>query len=152
MKNYSIIIFVLILFVTVSASFAPVTQRDGDFENLQVLPKDISDAQLDSVMDHFKTSLGVKCSFCHAQAKDTSAGRHLDFASDERPEKLRAREMFRMTSYLNANYFNPEHSTRTDTIHEVICYTCHRGNKEPDSEIFFMEIDSILKAQHQRKK
>ena len=137
--------------VTIPAAGLQPGSGDGRYQNLKVLPENISEHQLDSVMDHFKVSLGVKCSFCHAVAKDTSLKGHLDFTSDEKPEKLRARDMLRMTAYLNENYFNPNHSSQPDTIHEVICYTCHRGTREPDAEDLFMQVDSILKASRKPK-
>ena len=137
--------------VAIAASSIPYPKEGEKFENLKVLPKDITDEQLDSVMDHFKASLGVKCSFCHAEGPVIDGKRHLDFASDAMPEKVRAREMIQMTNYLNETFFNPEHSTRPDTIHEVICYTCHRGTKEPEADMLFLEVDSIMRIQHQRK-
>ncbi|MCX6276383.1 MAG: c-type cytochrome [Bacteroidetes bacterium] len=137
--------------VTIAASSIPFPQEGEKFENLKVLPKDITDEQLDSVMDHFKTSLDVKCSFCHAGGPVIDGKKHLDFVSDAKPEKLRAREMIQMTNYLNETFFNPDHSSRPDTIHEVICYTCHRGTKEPEAEMLFLEVDSIMRIQHQRK-
>jgi len=35
------------------------------FKNLKVLPKDISEQRLDSVMNEFEKALGVGCDFCH---------------------------------------------------------------------------------------
>lgn len=137
--------------VTIAAGSIQPTISEEHFENLKVLPKNISEEALDSVMDHFKASLGVKCSFCHADGPVIDGKQHLDLASDAKPEKLRAREMIQMTNYLNATFFNPEYSTRPDTIHEVICYTCHRGTKEPEAEMLFLEVDSIMRIQHQRK-
>ncbi|MEJ0082894.1 MAG: c-type cytochrome [Puia sp.] len=55
-------------------------------------------------MDHFKAALGVKCSFCHAPSKDT-AQKWPDFASDDKPEKLIARKMMKMTSKINKKFF-----------------------------------------------
>ena len=152
MKKYFSVFFVLAAIIVITASFTLMPPADDEVGNLKVLPKNITDQQLDSVMDHFKLSLGVKCGFCHAQQKDTSADRHLDFASDEKPEKIRAREMLQMTAYLNATYFNPDHSTRPDTIHEVICYTCHRGGHDPGADMLFPQLDSLMMLQHQRKK
>lgn len=150
MIKYTSIVLLFISIISISASFTTAPPADDEFKNLKVLPKNITDEQLDSVMDHFKASLGVKCSFCHAESKDTSAKRKLDFASDEKEEKQRAREMMKMTTDLNANYFNPGQSTKPDTIHEVICYTCHRGTKEPEAALMFSAVDSIMKAQHKK--
>lgn len=120
------------------------------FQNLKVLPKDISKEKLDSAMANFAVSLGVRCNFCHAEQADTTKKR-LDFASDKKEEKNTARDMMRMTSYLNANFFNPDHSTQPDTIHTVVCYTCHRGTKEPDANAFLSLIDSTLKEYRKKQ-
>ncbi len=136
--------------VSIAASSITPPKVADSFQNLKVLPKDITDEQLDSVMDHFKASLGVKCSFCHADGPVIDGKKHLDFVSDTKPEKLRAREMILMTNYLNENFFNPDHSNRPDTIHEVICFTCHRGTKEPEAGLMFQQVDSIMKVQHHK--
>jgi hypothetical protein len=130
---------------TISATISePVKEgREEAFKNLKILPKDISEKSLDSVMGHFSISLGVKCNFCHAP---DSAKKHLNFPSDEKEEKNTARDMFRMVSYINTNFFNDQHSDRPDTIHTVVCYTCHRGGHEPDSKVFLALIDSTEKA------
>ncbi len=83
--------------------------------------------------------------FCHAANKDSTIKR-MDFASDAKEEKGTARSMMEMTTYLNTHYFNPDHSTKPDTIHEVVCYTCHRGTHEPDAKAFLSLIDSTLKS------
>lgn len=115
------------------------------FKNLKVLPKDISDDALDSVMDEFSISLGVHCNFCHARKADTTL-RGLDFPSDKKEQKNIARNMYKMTAYLNATYFNWKNSTRPDTIHYIVCYTCHRGAHTPDAKVFLSRIDSIEQA------
>jgi hypothetical protein len=142
---------IMVAILIVIASFTTIQPGDEKFKNLKVLPKDITDDQLDSVMDHFKVSLGVKCGFCHAMAADSSVKRHLDFASDAKPEKSRAREMLQMTAYLNTTYFNPDHSTKPDTIHTVMCFTCHRGIKEPEAKLLFPQLDSLMQLQHVKK-
>lgn len=136
--------------LSLSFAFTPVAEKATDSGNLKVLPANITEEQLDSVMDHFKAALGVKCSFCHAMDPDTSKGRHLDFASDAKPEKEVARNMMRMTAYLNANYFNPEHSTQTDTLKTVMCFTCHRGSTHIDSDDLLPQVDSIIELQHKK--
>ena len=129
-----------------NSSSVPTTKTDDEgFKNLKVLPKNTTDKQLDSVMGEFSISLGVRCGFCHARNADTTK-RGLDFASDKKEEKERARDMYKMTQYLNTTFFNPNHSTRPDTIHEVVCYTCHRGNHVVDADAFLAKIDSIEQA------
>jgi hypothetical protein len=102
-------------------------------KNLKVLPKDISDEDLDKVMDSWKAALGVKCNFCHAPSKD-STNHHLDFPSDEKPEKNIARHMFKMTGKINKKYFNFEKDEKGDPIPVISCVTCHRGNPHPESK------------------
>ncbi len=135
--------------VTLGASSNSVSgsnpEPDEGFKNLKVLPKNISDKQLDSVMGEFSISLGARCGFCHARKADTTK-RGLDFASDAKDEKEIARNMYKMTAYLNATYFNWKNSTRPDTIHYVVCYTCHRGTHSPDAQVFLHMIDSTEQA------
>lgn len=127
------VILLFAAFISISAT-VKFNSRPGDkFKNLKVLPKDISDEDLDKVMDSFKEALGVKCGFCHARNADTSIHK-LDFASDANPKKDIARYMFTMTKDINSNYFNWEKSTQPDTIHAIRCITCHRGIHNPDAE------------------
>ncbi len=100
------------------------------YKNLKILPKNISKEDLDKVMDHFKTALGVKCSFCHAPSKDT-AQKWPDFASDEKPEKLIARKMMKMTSKINKKFFSDNKNEQGVTVPAVECMTCHRGSPHP---------------------
>jgi hypothetical protein len=106
---------------------------DKPKRNLKVLPKDISDDDLDKVMDSWKIALGVKCSFCHAPSKDSSS-RHLDFASDAKPEKDIARHMFRMTAKINKKYFHFDKDEKGAVTPAVSCLTCHRGDPHPETK------------------
>ncbi|MHB1021538.1 MAG: c-type cytochrome [Acidobacteriaceae bacterium] len=94
--------------------------------NLKVLPKDISPEDLKAIMHQFQGQLGVHCSYCHAENKQTH---HLDFASDAKLEKSAARVMIRMTRELNAKYLIqlPDQSA----MEKVSCGTCHRGHSKP---------------------
>jgi hypothetical protein len=100
------------------------------YKNLKILPKNISKEDLDKVMDHFKAALGVKCSFCHAPSKDT-AQKWPDFASDEKPEKLIARKMMKMTSKINKKFFADNKNEQGVAVPAVECMTCHRGSPHP---------------------
>lgn len=135
--------------VTFSASSNQMKKKDGGFKNLKVLPKDISKKALDSIMGDFSVSLGVRCNFCHARMADTNIHR-LDFASDAKDEKDIARHMYKMTAALNANDFNFKNSSRPDTIHIVICYTCHRGKKDPGSDNLIPELN-LLKEERMKE-
>lgn len=96
--------------------------------NLQVLPKDWPGSRLRPVMGMFVRGLGVTCSYCHVGTE----GRPLttyDFASDNNPNKNRAREMFRMLGSINDHLknINPSGDKRVG----MGCNTCHRGRPRP---------------------
>ena len=84
-------------------------------------------------MDGWKAALGVKCNFCHARSKD-STSKHLDFASDEKPEKDMARHMYRMTAKINKKYFSADKDEKGNMIPAISCMTCHRGNPHPEAK------------------
>ncbi len=100
MKKSLLIVFGCIICVMLFQAFT--TSNDPEFKNLQILPKDISEHDLDSVMHHFSQSLGVKCNFCHVRNEDA---KKMDFPSDEKPEKNIARKMMLMAIDINKNYF-----------------------------------------------
>jgi hypothetical protein len=146
MKTKKLAVLIAIASVLVfSAATLQEQKKSAGYENLKVLPKNISSDELDSIMGTFSLSLGVKCSFCHLPSTDT-VNRHLDFASDKKKEKQIARDMYAMTAEINAKFFNHNNTSRPDTIHEIVCYTCHRGSKSPDAEDFIALIDSTMKG------
>src|SRR5450631_3039680 len=96
-KSGVAIALAIFVFVGISATRPP---DEPHHKNLKILPKNISDDDLDKVMDGFKDALGVKCNFCHAPSKDSS-NRKLDFPSDEKPEKGIARYNVPATTKIN---------------------------------------------------
>jgi hypothetical protein len=112
----------------------PVTLHDtGIFQNLKVLPQDISKDSLDHIMHNFTASLGVRCNFCHVFNNGAP-----DFPSDQKEEKGIARYMMKMTAEINGKYFNMDSSTMPDTIRVVRCFTCHRSSPHPDEAVMGM--------------
>jgi Photosynthetic reaction centre cytochrome C subunit len=100
--------------------------------NLKVLPLDISDQKLDSIMKTYNVALGVKCDFCHvpvAGFKDS-----LDYASDKIHMKEDARKMMRMVIDINKNNFWYNKEIRPEFLNTVTCKTCHRGEAFPDED------------------
>ena len=96
--------------------------------NVQVFPKGTPATQVIAAMRNFAGGLGVRCQFCHVGEEGMPLAR-FDFASDEKREKLVARQMMRMVQEINR---------RLDTIParptpalEVSCATCHRGVSRP---------------------
>ncbi len=100
--------------------------------NLKILPKDISDAKLDSIMQTYTIALGVKCNFCHVPMKNIVDS--LDYASDAEPMKEEARKMMRMTIYINKTNFHFDKRQRPEYLHTVTCKTCHRGEPFPPED------------------
>ncbi|HEV2354963.1 MAG TPA: c-type cytochrome [Puia sp.] len=100
-------------------------------KNLKVLPKHISHDDLMKTMDGWKTALGVKCNFCHAQSADSTSHR-LDFASDAKPEKNIARHMYKMAIKINKKFFKDAKDDQGRSIQVVSCMTCHHGSPHPN--------------------
>lgn len=122
MRRKMIVLSVVVLAIAfVSLSFT--SNDEPKFKNLKVLDKNISKDELTLIMKGFKTALGVKCSFCHAEMKGNPG--KLDFASDENEHKNIARGMMKMTRRINKKFFKDEKSAK------ITCYTCHNGNEEP---------------------
>ena len=97
-------------------------------ENLQVLPKDWPGTRLRPVMMGFSRALGVRCSHCHTGEEGQPLSTY-DFASDENPNKERAREMLRMLGTVNDHLDKIEPSG--DQRVNMWCHTCHRGRPRP---------------------
>lgn len=133
MKKPFVTTMALAFMVLVLVSF---TRQDHRYKNLKILPQDITEKQLDSVMQHFSNSLGVKCGFCHVRNEK----KEWDHASDANKHKLIARDMLEMTYAINDKYFEYTGSKRNlDTKLMVNCFTCHNGKKEPETAITNME-------------
>lgn len=95
-------------------------EEGGGFKNLRIFPKDIPKDQLKATMKSFTEQLGVKCTHCHV--KD-------EYDKDEKEPKTVARGMLKMVGNLraNADEFFPE-----GRIEHLRCWTCHRGQAEPE--------------------
>jgi tetratricopeptide (TPR) repeat protein len=109
-------------------------QIPDQFTNLQVFPKEISKGDLVRTMKSFTRALGVRCEHCHATrpGADPASGElsDLDFASDAREAKLKAREMLKMVRAINTDYLA---KLPGGASHEVRCITCHHGLAEPET-------------------
>jgi hypothetical protein len=128
----------LAMIAIVFAGTAATTPSHPTFRNLKVLPQDISEKQLDSIMGTYNTALKVNCDFCHSKEMNafpmnTPTGR-LDFAADN-GMKDQARNMMRLTININKTYFNQDSIKKADHLLNVVtCNTCHRGNPFPAHE------------------
>jgi len=111
-------------------------------KNLQVLPKDWPGTRLRPVMVGFTRALGVRCSYCHKGEEGKPLSTY-DFASDENPNKNRAREMYRMLGDINDHLKKIEPSG--DKRVNMWCHTCHHGRPRP------MTLDEELGEQYRTK-
>ncbi len=125
-KTFSVILPIT-LFVIMGSSF--LNRPVNGERNLQVLPKDISDEKLDSIMQTYNKALGVKCEFCHVPVKGFPDS--IDYVSDKEPMKENARKMMRMVIELNRKHFYFDSTVRPEYLKTVTCKTCHRGEPFP---------------------
>src|SRR3982751_1920362 len=116
----------ILVFTTAGIAGIKPPEEETKYKNLKVLDKKIDEDQMERVMFNFDKQLGVTCQYCHVSAKDVFPPR-ADFASDEKKEKLVAREMLRMTLRLNKKYFDLEIDRQVRTKPLVWCRTCHMG-------------------------
>ncbi len=131
----TLIITCFAIAVSVAASVMPAHKN---FKNLQVLPKDISEHSLDSMMDAYSKALGVKCDFCHVKEDQpvqlfptANEQPRLDFAKDGEVKNA-ARQMIRLQMDINSKYFSTDSLAKPAYLNTVHCNTCHRGNAYPD--------------------
>ena len=96
--------------------------------NLQVIAKTTRPVQVWGIMRNIAGGLGVSCTFCHVGA-DTTPFERIDFASDQKRNKLVARQMMRLVQEVNSRLDTiPGRPTPTVV---VTCETCHRGVSRP---------------------
>lgn len=129
--------FVLLLSLAIIGVSATIT-TGSKYKNLKVLPKDISEWKLDSMMNAYNKALKVSCDFCHIKAKKglfniAPPTNELDYALDN-PMKEDARRMIKLQIEINKNYFYSDSTIRPEYLNVVSCNTCHRGNPYPAHE------------------
>lgn len=111
------------------AAVLPAEDPQTKFKNLKVLPKNITEEKLDSIMEAFNYSLGVKCIFCHVRP---DSGEELNYVSDAKGEKDIARNMMRMTDNINKKYFN--FNKEKTPLQTITCISCHQKKARPPIE------------------
>lgn len=103
-------------------------QIPEEFENLQVLPPDISRDSLIQTMRGFSFALGVRCTHCHVSEDETTVTN--PFSLDDRAAKAKARFMIEMTARLNDEVL-PDLPGLDGPPLRIECKTCHRGVSRP---------------------
>ena len=100
-------------------------------KNLQVLPKEWTNAQVLPVMRGIAAALGTECGHCHVWF---GAGNPMnDMPNDAKPEKAKARVMLRMVMDVNKTIGTEigKMGKPANEIVQVQCVTCHRGQVIP---------------------
>lgn len=115
-------IFVLSL-STAAPAQGPGTQNKVESPTVKALTG-LTVQEFEQEMQHFVQAVGVSCGGCHLPKGN--------FASDENPRKVKAREMIEMTKALNKQFF-PTHTLveGNSVLGRVTCYTCHQGELKP---------------------
>ncbi len=106
---------------------AATGQFPDKYTNLQVLPKDITRAELQSAMRGFAFGLGVRCNYCHVE-KTEGKRVELDFPADDKETKKTARVMLQMVAAINQDYIG---KLSIQSPVRVQCVTCHHGLTQP---------------------
>ena len=123
-------LFMVVTVMMMAGFSAPITaQVPEEYTNLKVLPEDISQRQLLTIMRGFTRALGVRCSTCHVGEESQDLSEY-DFASDDEATKRTAREMLEMVRSINENVISSLADRGTPEI-EVSCVTCHAGRRRP---------------------
>lgn len=121
---------VLCLLLAASAPSLTAQQFPPDrLENVKAFPPDMTVRALIDSMAGFTRALGVRCTYCHV-GRESDPLEAYDFKSDEKPEKVKAREMIRMVAAINGDHLTRLGDRRVPAI-VVTCATCHRGVREP---------------------
>ena len=121
-----IVIGLVAVLLLAGAASARTAQLPSKFTNLQVLPKDISGADLVNMMKGFTRALGVRCEHCHVGEGDDLT--KFDFPADTKPTKVTARKMLTMTATLNDAVKDIGEPSKTP---KITCFTCHQGAVKP---------------------
>ena len=124
-------IFIISILLAVPAASGAQSAPPWKGENLQYFPKDIPRPQLVQRMREFSFALDVRCQHCHAGGDGVSFD-GVNFASDEKPAKQKARAMLAMVDQLN-NSLLASIPARAEPRVNVSCATCHRGLALPKS-------------------
>jgi len=129
-KKKLAVLSVLIAFVLLGAATS-LRQKKG--RNLEVLPKDISDQMLDSIMQTYNKALGVNCNFCHTPDNRVSVADSINYALDY-SMKENARRMMRLNIDINKTYFYYDTASRPEYLKVITCKTCHQGHPFPPED------------------
>ena len=137
MRRYEVFTTVLGWLVLSNVAMAAGAVPQSPFKppsNLRVLSKDTKLADIIPVMKGFTQALGVRCQFCHSYTgSDPNALENFDFAGDAVPAKTTARTMMVTVQAINGDLLKGVGSAAPSGQPKVTCYTCHRGERTPQT-------------------
>jgi hypothetical protein len=125
-------VFVVAIAIVVVASSAaaqvPNKFPPDSLINTKVIPHSTPMPQVVAMMRNFTGALGVRCQYCHVGQEGQPLSQ-FDFASDQKREKLVARQMMLMVQEVNRR-LDTLPDGRSPTL-QASCATCHRGLTRP---------------------
>jgi hypothetical protein len=124
----AVAVVTLLLCSTRLAAQPPGKWPPDSLVNVLVLPKTMPVVRVWGTMRNIAGGLGVECTFCHVGQTGAPLAQ-IDFASDEKRNKLVAREMMRMVQEANRRIDSIPARPTPAVI--VTCETCHRGVSRP---------------------
>jgi hypothetical protein len=113
---------------SVAHAQAPGKWPPDSLVNTQVFPHSTPVTQLWGQMRNAAFGLGVECTYCHMGGAGAPLAQ-IDFISDDKRNKLVARQMFRMVDEINRRLDSIP--GRPKSLVRVTCETCHRGVARP---------------------
>src|SRR4030095_1500813 len=129
-KKKLAVLSVLIAFVLLGSA---ASLRQKKERNLKVLPKDISDHMIDSIMKTYNKALGVNCNFCHTPDNGVSVTDSVNYARNY-SMKDNASRMMRLNIDINKTYFYYDTASRAEYLKVITCKTCHQGHPFPPED------------------
>ncbi len=112
----------LLLLVLAAQSPTPQPPATVDTATVTVLTG-LTVHEFETEMQLMTQALGASCGTCHVAR---------NFASENNPRKLRARQMLEMTKAINRQFF-PDHKPADgeSRLGRITCFTCHQGELHP---------------------
>jgi len=121
--------FFLVIGISSIGSAQPAGKIPPDsLINTHVIPKSTPVMDVVGTMRNFTSALGVRCQFCHVGQEGQPLAQ-FDFASDQKRNKLVARQMMRMVADINKRLDTIP--ARSEPPVAATCMTCHRGVSRP---------------------
>lgn len=136
----------LLLLLALLVASPAGAQKDFEWpeftKNIQVLGN-VRGEELGQIMRAWSKSLGVRCTHCHVGEEGQPLST-FEFASDDKPNKLVAREMVRMMESINETLTEVQQPLEEKAT--VGCVNCHMGQPEPEHpRALFEKIDEERK-------